>query len=427
MAKLAIGLTSVAGFACLKRTVEDGAGRARLFLPGVSAWWLISRLGLFITLFVILDFNVPSDVPYYYYQPAKVALQGKIAYRDFSTSYGPIFPYIAAGAVAVWDSPKAIVLLAIVIEGIALLFWQHAATSTMADKDSKIGLLLYLCNPVPILNIAVAGQNQIWVSCLLAASFVLFLSKREFLSGFLIGLSVAAVKVLGLMFVPYWWLMSKTKFRFSCGIILALALGFFPFYWVGADMLQPLKLEGSLVSSGNLPYLLSLVGFNLTGQTTGLLLNLLLLAAVGTLSLILYKRARLSGKGEISLLGLAAILLTFLLLSKKSYTNYLNLAMLPLCCSAAVTLRGKWRHELFLVWCCVAALEPSLWHRWLAQANLNNVLHQMAGNGAMDFKPPLFVLVELLLLGGYAYLLRLILRHFVILDKRVEPERNAKS
>jgi len=411
LAKLAIGLGCLACFMCLKRTAVNGGGH--LFLPGAFAFWLISRLGLFIALFVILRFEVPSDVPTYYYEPAKMALEGKITYRDFSTSYGPLFPYIAAGPVAIWDSAKAIVLLAIIFEGIAIFLWHRVASRTLSVADSKLGLLLYLCNPVPILNIVIAGQNQIWLSCFLAAALGLSLARREFFSGLLIALSVGAVKFLSLIFVPYWWLMSKARLHFTSGIIIGLALIYLPFYWVGADILLPFKLEGVQISSGNLPYLLTLTGFNPSGHIAGLLLNLLLLGAIGMLSLLLYKNVRRGGISGVSLLGLTAILLVFMLLSKKSYSNYLNIAMLPLCFSAAVVLHRKWQHEFFLLWCCVAALEPSLWHRWLSKANLDDYLHQMASRGAMDFKLPLFILVELLVLGGYLILLWLVLRHLL--------------
>lgn len=412
--KLAIGLGCLACFLCLKRIVLAEGGPTRLFLPGAATMWLVSRLGLFVTAFVLFGLEVPSDVPSYYYPPGKMALEGKIAYRDFSSSYGPIFPYLAAVPVALWDSPKAIVLLSIVFEGAAILLWYGAARRTLPVRESQLGLLLYLCNPVPILNVAVAGQNQVWLSCFLSAAFGLFLARRELSSGFLIGLSVASVKVLSLLFVPYWWLMSRAKVRFSGGLLLALALGFLPFWLAGADVLHPLKLEGTQVSSGNLPFVLSLIGFNPSQPFSGLLLNLLLLVAIGALSLLLYKSSRQGDSARISLLGLTAILLVFMLLSKKSYTNYLNLLMLPLCCSAAVVLRRKWLYEGFLLWSCVAALEPSLWHRWLAQARLDDALHQMLQRGVLDLKLPMFLSVELLLLGGYGVLLWWILRHIFI-------------
>ena len=414
--KLAIGLLCLACFLCLKRTVQKETGHTRFFLPGALAMWLVSRLGLFVALYGILGYAVPSDVPAYYYEPAKMALDGKIAYRDFHSSYGPIFPFIAAGAVKVWDSPKAIVLLAILFEGLAILLWSRVANRTLS-AHTKLGLLLYLCNPLPILNIAVAGQNQIWLSCFLAAAFGLFLAKREFFSGFLIGVSVLAVKVLGLMFVPYWWLNSKSKIRFTSGLILALAIGFFPFYWVGADILQPLKLEGAMMTSGNLPYLLSMFGFNPAGQTTGVLLNLILLASVGGMGLLLYILDQRRAKSGMSLLGLSAILLVFMLLSKKSYSNYLNLAMLSLCFSASEVLCRRWQQVLFILWCSVAALKPSLWHRWLAKSYMNESLQNQLG----CFKLSIFILVELILIGGYLAQLWLIMRHII------KPENSGKS
>jgi hypothetical protein len=184
-----------------------------------------------------------------------------------------------------------------------------------------------------------------------------------------------------------------------------------PFWWLGADVLQPLKTEGALVSCGNLPYLLSLAGFDPALPLAGRLLNLLLLVLVGGLSVLFYRKFREDAQAAISMLGLTAILLVFMLLSRKSYTSYLNLLMLPLCCSAAVVLRREWLLGGFLLWSCVAALEPSLWHRWLSQAKLGEAMHLMAQGGALDLRLPLFILVELILLSGYAALLFLILRH----------------
>jgi hypothetical protein len=412
LAKLAIGLASLAGFMCLERTILEGGRQTRLFLGGAATWWLISRLGLFFTLFVIMGFDVPLDVSSAYYPWAKMALEGRIVYRDFYFTYGPLFPYIAGGALAIWDSPKAIVLLSIGFEALAIVLWYGAATHSQSASYTRMGLLLYLCNPLPILNIAVAGQNQIWTSCFLAAAFTLFLVKREFFSGFVIGFSVTAVKFLTLMFVPYWCLISKSKLNFLSGIILALAVCLLPFYWIGANVLQPLD-QAERVTSGNLPYLLSLVGFDPSEPTTGLALILILIVTIVASSIFIYKHTRDENRESHSLLGLAVLLLIFMLFSKKAYTNYLNIGMFPICYSVAVVLYREWERMLFLVWCCIATLEPSLWHRWLSQASLRSIFHGVTESGMLSLKSFFFVLVELLLLGGYVILLWLIFGYIV--------------
>ena len=423
--KLAIGLGGLACFALLRRQTDGSGTTAGAFLRSCVILWLITRVDLFLTVFVFAGYEVTSDVPTYYYEPAKCVLAGQLPYRDFSTSYGPLFPYVAAAAVSVWDSPKAILLLAMAFEAGALLLWRRVAERTLPTETVRMGMLLYLCNPVAILNVAVAGQNQVWVSCLLAAAFALTLLRRDWLAGFLIGVSVVAVKLLGLMFVPYWWLVSRARRQFSFGLVLALALGLLPFWFAGADILRPLKLEGALTTSGNLPFLGSVAGLEPNQQWIGRGWSFVLLASLLGLSWRLARRVKASGDASLSLLGLTALLLVFMLVSKKSYTNYLNLLMLPLCFSAATVLRERWQQPAFLLWSCVAALEPSLWHRWLAQASLGEAWRRALAGGSSIITPMLFTGVELVLLAGYLALLWLILRQALTAGESSEGSKTA--
>jgi hypothetical protein len=419
--KLGIGLLGLVAFVCLKQILDKLGWRDRTFIASSLALWLLSRLGLFVLVFLIAGFSVPSDVPTYYYLPAKMVLVGKLPYRDFATSYGPLFPYIGAAAVSIWDSPKSIVLLAILIEGASILLWLSISNKSLGVRERQLGLLLYLCNGLPTLNVAIAGQNQIWMSCFLAAAFVLSVKHRELIAGMLLGMSAVAVKILVFLFLPYWWLMSKNRTRLALGVVLALAAGFLPFWLIGADIFQPMRKEGGLISSGNLPYLATLFGLDPSLPTVSAVLTVFLVTALAVTSLWLFRTARRNEIAVMSLIGLAVLLLVFMLLSKKSYTNYYNLLMLPICFSAAKVLRRSWQQVAFLMWSALAALEPSLWHRWLSQGRLGEGGSRMLRTHVFEPHFIAFVLTELILLAGNGCLLYCFVRE-LLTCKRTQPQ-----
>src|SRR2546428_2583767 len=84
---------------------------AQFLRLSVSALFLTRAL-LFTLIYLVLQYEVPSDVGGAYYSEAKAALHGGLVYRDFHSTYAPLFPYLAAIAVKIWDSAKSIVLLA---------------------------------------------------------------------------------------------------------------------------------------------------------------------------------------------------------------------------------------------------------------------------------------------------------------------------
>ncbi|UCD75575.1 MAG: hypothetical protein JSV91_01405, partial [Phycisphaerales bacterium] len=83
------------------------------------AFIILSRLGLFIAVYFVLGEDTQSDVNAYFEQGTAV-LDGQVVYRDFDSSYGPLFAYLAAGVLAIWTSAKALVATSIIIEIVSL-------------------------------------------------------------------------------------------------------------------------------------------------------------------------------------------------------------------------------------------------------------------------------------------------------------------
>jgi hypothetical protein len=83
---------------------------------GVGSWaaLALSRIGLFVVVFVVAGYPAESDVTVYY-QWTQMILDGGVLGRDVPAAYGPLFHYLAAVPLLLWDSPKSLFLLAICI------------------------------------------------------------------------------------------------------------------------------------------------------------------------------------------------------------------------------------------------------------------------------------------------------------------------
>jgi hypothetical protein len=309
-----------------------------------------------------------------------------------------------------WPSPKSIILLSVLIEGLSIVIWWRVGRMAYDESALRLSLLLYLCNPVAIINVAVAGQNQVWLSALWGLSLHLAFLRRDFLSGACLAFSTIGVKLLGLLVAPYLWATARSRLTFAGGIASVVGLAAVPFWLLGADLLQPINLEGNQISSGNLPYLATVLGLSLTDRNTSLSLNILLGLTVSATSLFLSTRGTGKDTRRHAFRDVTIIMLMFMILSKKSYTSYLSTFLFPLCCCVAPLLRRVRWTLLFFGFAAVAAVEPSLWFRWFPAMTFQQVMSEELFAGRAVFKAIAFSAVEVYLVGGYALLMILCAR-----------------
>jgi hypothetical protein len=109
VAKLALAIAGAIAAVVLARSPRLQTMDARRFdrfaLSGVT----ISRLAVFVGLYLVARQPVRSDVPLFYVPQGLAVLEGRVPYRDFDSSYAPLFPYVVAAVLAVWRSPLALV------------------------------------------------------------------------------------------------------------------------------------------------------------------------------------------------------------------------------------------------------------------------------------------------------------------------------
>jgi hypothetical protein len=369
----------------------------------VGAAFIVSRLGLFCVLFLWIGAAPRGDIPSFYVDQAREVLQHKLPYRDFPSAYAPLHPYLDAGLYRLWHSPLSLMLFSLLAELLLLPLWLRVGRASWPESTVRAAALLYLASPISLQFVAVDGQDNVVIALLIALGLLLLLRGRAALSGASLGISIATFKFLPLLYAPIFFLAAPRRWRWAAGAALVVAAIYGGFLLQHAPVLQPLLLEGDLRSAGNLPFVLeTLLGASIPGRLSDLLLLLVLLALFVLAAAVSRKTSR-GDRTRIITLGISAATLSVLLLSKKSWPPYLMLSLFPICLLPAAVhrLRGPWV-DAFAVFSLVAVTEHSVWASSFAQISAS-ALH--AALRAHEGRALLFVVLELLLLGGYAWLL----------------------
>jgi hypothetical protein len=410
-ALLGIGLVAL-HYVLWSRCVREGWNAARIER---TSWliWLLTRPVLALLVFVVLDQPVTSDVAHYYVPQGLAALDGQLVYRDFSSSYGPLFPYAIAGLLSLVRAPEQVLFTSIALEGAAIALWARFARIPVTERARADALLLYACAPIALWTTTLAGQNQSWLSALLAV--VVGALGRAAYGRATLALVAGGALVKALSFVPLPYVLALAAQRDRATLrraLLAFALGvlvfFGPFVWLGAPVWKPVIDQSMLTTSGNLPFLLSW----LTGPARWSALPLVALVGTG-MSVLLARRAA-SARPAAHHAALCALLLATLLVSRKAYTTYLVLFWLPACFVIAQQGLSRRVVLVFSSLSLAAMLEPALWFDWIRPDRLPRAFDLVAVRGPVyGVKVALFVACEIGLLAGYVWLLHRALRALV--------------
>lgn len=411
--KSAIGLGLVALHYMLWSLGVRGAWSARRTELASWAVWLLTRPGLALLAFVVLDQPVTSDVAHYYLPQGLAVLDGKLVYRDFASSYGPLFPYGVAGLLSLARRPETLLFASIAFEGAAIALWARFARVPVSERARADALLLYACAPIALWTTTLAGQNQSWVSVALALALGLLARAAYGRASIALVAGAALVKALSVVPLPYVLALAAqrdraTLLRTLLAFALAVLVLFGPFVWLGAPVWSAVIDESSRTSPGNLPFLL----WWLTGTARWNALPIVLLVGTG-FGVWLARRVG-NARPAAHHAALTALLLAILLVSPKAYTTYLVLFWLPAC--FVIAARGLSRRDVltFSGLALIAMLEPALWFDWIRPATLPRALALAAAQGPVyGVKLALFSACEIGLLAGYIWLLRRALRALV--------------
>jgi hypothetical protein len=397
--KLLIWLVGTGFLVLLQRNTAVFALSDRNFSLLAHALLVGSRVSLFLLLFLILRIPAQSDVSGIYYPLGKYSAAGLMPYRDFETSYAPLFPWLCSIALRFWDSPLALIVLSMLFEVGAFCAWIPVVGNMLGQAQMRTAAIMYLASPVPLVNVVIGGQNQVWVSLFLALSFYALWLKRETWSGLALGLSIIFVKILPLIFLPAVLVSASKRRRWFLGF-LALPIIVYGYLLVrGINIVAPLLHENLDRTSGTLPFVLTLFGDYLTTPVGRFLV---IVFGGGAILVVFFTVCFKVQIGRFNVIHFVTLLaLTFMLVSKKAYPGYLVMFFFPLCATAARYARRWWSVMLFALFGLVAVLEPSLWFRLLGAHALHEVVIAVINHQTTPAYLGAFLAVEVVLLGCY--------------------------
>jgi hypothetical protein len=283
-------------------------------------------------------------------------LHGALVYRNFTSSYAPLFGYIGAAVLRLRNTPLALIAFTILVEACSIPIWFAAIRSSCPEPAFRRGALFYLAQPLMLFNVAIDGGNNAWIALSLALALLCFARRHDAASGVSYSISLIAVKFLPMIFAPLLFLSARRRIAWTAGFLLPVVAVFGPFVAKHANILQPFQQEGNAQLGGSLPLLFSYAtGIDIPGRIADGITVLVLLAC----TVIWWRITRLRGAvhtWEIGL-GLLVLTLSMLMLSKKSWSIYIIMVMFLLC--QLVARHGPFTRSLYCIFSFLLIVEPS--------------------------------------------------------------------
>lgn len=384
-------------------------GTRRFFDRAVNVAFIVSRFSLYITAFFILRLPMRGDIPSYYAPEAQAVLHHQLPYRDFPCSYAPLHPFLDAALLLLWHSPLVIALFAILVECFLLPVWLRAARVFASERAVRIAAVLYLTSAISLQFVTIDGQDNVLIALLLGLGVLVLARHRAVLSGVLVALGAVLVKFLPLLFAPAFFLACSRRLRWLFGFVAALVVGYGYFAFRHLPLLFPLQFESTSRTASDLPYLIEgLFNLNGSGAVEDSILALALLAIVALLARVTLRRSdedqttATATALRVITFGCAALNLTLLLFSKKSWPPYLVLTLFPLCLLIGQGSRFRLRVAGFVLFNAVAVTSHSIWATVFGQFLAPEFHRSLA---ALDPVAILFLFFQIALIAGYAWLL----------------------
>lgn len=321
----------------------------------------IVRLGLFVVIYLVWRWPVLSDVPEFYYPQSVSAWLGGVWNADFESMYSPLFPYVGAALLALWNDLRIFVLVALCVDTVAIWFW-HTLLRRCVTREAALNISMCYALSAPVILNSLAGQQQVWIGTSLAVSIWLLLAKDSpAKSGIVQGITLCVTKVLVALFWPVLFGASRRRWTWLAAAMIFPLCTAALFMSLGSDLLLGLRYEQQFVTSGNVLYY---VEFLLrVGKSYYYLYDIFtLFCLLGVSSLIVIQlRGRDTEITAMVLSAVALILVTLLIVGKKSYSNYLSFAY----CAVLFVLHSNVPRIFY--WCAFflfaisASAAPSLW------------------------------------------------------------------
>lgn len=303
-----------------------------------------------------------SDLVLHYLPQSRNAAAGLLPYRDFPSSYGPLFPPLMAALSLGAPSPASLAVVMVGFEALALAALGYAIRAA-GDRAFEWTFLLYVANPATAYFVGVTAHNSTILAFCWALGLLLRQLGRSRLGLLAVYLSAFVGKLLGLLVLPAFAIDRRLGVRGVVLVSLATAVAVAALYLAGFDLLMPARREAGRYTPGNLWFLSSaFLDWDLEASLWrfGPALSFLLAGGILVLGAAYRHRFDLRLCHVIALVS--AINLLFMLLSKKSYPFYAPMFLPFACYVAACGGRRLLDVGALMIAGSLGLFTPSLWN-----------------------------------------------------------------
>jgi hypothetical protein len=203
---------------------------------------ILSRFLPVFIIFYALDYDATSDVKMFHTW-AVTAKDGYFVYRDFKAPYAPLYPYITALPLFIYNHPNSILALMVVIESVILSITYNYFSKKTSISTSLYNSLLYLSLPATFVLSVISGQEDIWMWGVIVVS--LWAYNKTFDSlwvGIILGIGMIVTKVIFVFSLPIAFILLSKKIRFLTGLaIIGLPTLAILVYFGGDSFLLPIQ------------------------------------------------------------------------------------------------------------------------------------------------------------------------------------------
>jgi hypothetical protein len=198
--KLAFCATLALGSAAAFLICRDKPQEVRLYRRAVLVASAARIVGCILLYTLAPELNLWSDATRHYYPQTVRVLAGQIPYRDFPSSYSPLFQVLLAGPVSLWRSVGAVVLTMLALDLAAL--WLYVRRPEADPIRTWRTAFLYSLSPISVYWVAVTGYNGPVIAFATMAGLILAERGRPWLAGLASALGFLSSKLLALLSWP---------------------------------------------------------------------------------------------------------------------------------------------------------------------------------------------------------------------------------
>jgi hypothetical protein len=351
--------------------------------------WLMLRLVPFLSVYVALGLEPRSDITGFLVGWGNHARSGELIYRDFVCTYSPFFPYLIGLSMAIWNDPRAIVFLMVLLEGLALVATYYLYQPKFPRPELLTRLLIYLCLPASLLLCILGGQEDVWTWLFIALAAWGFYKKGSYLLyGSLLVLGLLSTKATFVLVLPALLLLVPKPYRLfgvlaGWGLVVLILL----YALVGLEFTQPLG-EADTLRSPNILSVVNPLFFDVIGVGQKFWNWVGLVTTVGISCLTAWRLRNADYHQAISRVFVVTYA-TMMIAQQSAYSNYIFLYLIPLV-FYVVDWRNKVQVGLLLLFNFLCVVHPSYWWRlgmprylmpsdiWASPALLLDYLMQVA-------------------------------------------------